>query len=94
MELAPILIAIFAFVIIKNHMEQRAKERARRLQVLEEAIKSGNVDRNTIEDLAATLSGGKPTPKRPDGTPRPRGTSRVTYRSSTRSPRRSRASAT
>lgn len=73
MELAPILIAIFCFVIIKNHMEQRARERARRLQLLEEAIKSGNVDQNTVEDLAAALSGGKPARRRADGTPKPRG---------------------
>ena len=74
MELPIILIAIFCFVILKNHTEQRARERARKLQMLEDAIKSGNVDRNTVEDLAAALSGRKPAPRQTDGTPRPRGT--------------------
>ena len=57
MEMGTILIAIFAYVIIKNHMEQLTKERARKLQLLEEAIKSGNVDRELIHELAASVSG-------------------------------------
>ena len=78
MELAPILIAIFAFVLIKNYNEQQARERARKLDLLEEAIKGGNLDREMVEDLSATLSGRKP-PRRPTGNqtqapPRPRGT--------------------
>lgn len=72
MEMGTILIAIFAYVIIKNHMEQRTKERARKLQLLEEAIKSGNVDRDLIQDLAATFSGKRPAP--PAVERRPRGT--------------------
>ncbi len=80
MELAPILIAIFAFVLIKNYNEQQARERARKLDLLEEAIKGGNLDREMVEDLSATLSGRK-LPRRPAGNqpqaqaqPRPRGT--------------------
>ena len=73
MELAPILIAIFCFVIIKSHMDQRGKERARKLQILEEAIKGGNMDREMVDALAATLSGRRPTPRKPQVEPRPRG---------------------
>ena len=51
-----VLIAIFAFVLIKNHTEQRAKERARKLQLLEDAIKSDNVDRDLVQNLAASLA--------------------------------------
>ena len=74
MELTTILIAIFCFVILKNHMEQKAKDRSRKLQILEEAIKGGNLDRDMIDDLAATLSGRRPNPRRPQVEPRPRGT--------------------
>ncbi len=73
MDVATILIAIFCFVIIKNHMDHRAKERARKLQILEEAIKGGNLDRDMVDDLAATLSGRRPA-RRPQAQPRPRGT--------------------
>ncbi len=73
MELAPILIAIFAFVLIKNYNEQQARERARKLDLLEEAIKGGNLDRDMIDALGATLSGRRPA-RRPEAGPRPRGT--------------------
>ena len=74
MELGTILIAIFVFVLIKGHSEQRAKERARKMQLLEDAIKSGNVDRDLIQDLAATFSGKRPAPATPPVERRPRGT--------------------
>ena len=74
MEVGTILIAIFAFVIIKGHSEQRAKERARKLQLLEDAIKSGNIDRDLIQELAATFSGKRPAPATPAVERRPRGT--------------------
>lgn len=75
MEIGTILIAIFAYVIIKNHMEQRTKERVRKLQLLEEAIKSGNVDRELIHELAASVSGRRPAPAtRPTAEQRPRRT--------------------
>jgi hypothetical protein len=73
MELPTILVAIFCFVILKNHMDQKAKERGRKLQILEEAIKGGNLDRDMVDDLAATLSGRRPA-RRPQAEPRPRGT--------------------
>ncbi len=74
MEMGTILIAIFVFVLIKGHSEQRAKERARKLQLLEDAIKSGNVDRDLVQELAATFSGKRPQATRPPAEQRPRGT--------------------
>ena len=68
-----VLIAIFCFVILKNHMDQKAMERGRKLQILEEAIKGGNLDRDMIDALGATLSGRRPA-RRPEAGPRPRGT--------------------
>lgn len=64
MELAVILIPIFLFVLFRAALESRAKERAERLRVLEEAIKTPGIDRATIHSLAHQLTG-KKAPKPP-----------------------------
>lgn len=57
MELAYILIPIFAFVLIKNVLEQRGQARTEHLKLLEEALKNPAVDRQTLETLTFQLTG-------------------------------------
>lgn len=60
MELFWILFLVFAFVMAKNAFEQRAKQRADSLRLLEEALKNPAVDRNLIETLTAQFTGQRP----------------------------------
>ena len=60
MELAIILVPIFVFVLFRSAMESRQKDRAEKLRVLEEAIKTPGIDRATINSLAHQLTGKKP----------------------------------
>ena len=69
MELAVILIPIFAFVLVKMFLEQRANARSDNLRLLEEALKNPALDRATIESLTYQLTGHR--------SPRAGGTSRV-----------------
>jgi len=57
MELATILVPIFAFVIVKMVLEQRAKARTDNVRLLEEALKNPALDRATIESLTFQLTG-------------------------------------
>jgi len=57
MELATILVPILAFVIVKMVLEQRAKDRADNVRLLEEALKNPALDRATIESLTFQLTG-------------------------------------
>lgn len=65
MEVVYILIPVFAFVLIKRAMDQRAQERTARLSLLENALKNPAVDRAAIEALAQQLTGRAPAPRRP-----------------------------
>ncbi|MFY9341948.1 MAG: hypothetical protein WAT39_05640 [Planctomycetota bacterium] len=57
MELAVILIPIFAFVLVKIVLDHRAAARADNVRVLEEALKSPHLDRPTLESLTYQLTG-------------------------------------
>ncbi len=64
MELAFILVPIFAFVLVRGVLEQRAKERGDRLRMLEQALQNQNLDRATLAALAQQLTGAKPPAER------------------------------
>lgn len=61
MEIVFLLAPILAFVLIRGALDQRGRERARKLQVLEEAMKNPSLERGTVESLAYQLTG-NPTP--------------------------------
>jgi len=57
MDLAVILIPIFVFVLLKIVLEHRAQARSDNVRLLEEALKSPHVDRQTLENLTWQLTG-------------------------------------
>jgi hypothetical protein len=57
MDLAVILIPIFVFVLLKIVLEHRAQARSDNVRLLEEALKSPQVDRQTLENLTWQLTG-------------------------------------
>ena len=60
MEVALILVPIFAFVVIKMVLEHRATARAENLRLLEEALRNAALDRGTLESLTYQLTGRRP----------------------------------
>lgn len=60
MELMFILVPIFAFVLAKMLLDQRAKSRSDNLRLLEEALSNPALDRATIESLTFQLTGQRP----------------------------------
>ena len=64
MELLFILVPIFAFVVLRGVLDQRAKERLERLRVLEEALRNPAIDRGTVTSLAQQLTGARPPGQR------------------------------
>ncbi len=60
MEVAYILIPIFAFLIVRAVLEHRATARAENLRLLEEALRNPALDRATIESLTHQLTGRRP----------------------------------
>jgi hypothetical protein len=66
-----IIAVIFVFVIIKHGMDTKAKQDRERLRLIEEALRQGNLDDKSREELMGTLTGRKPQP-RPDRAPAPR----------------------
>ena len=60
MELAAILVPIFAFVVVKRMLEHQAAARAANVRLLEEALKNPALDRATIESLTFQLTGHRP----------------------------------
>ncbi len=65
-----IIITIFVFVIVKHAMDTKAKQDRERLRLIEEALRSGNLDDRSREELMGTLTGRKPTEaSRPSGAP-------------------------
>ena len=61
MQVVWILIPIiFVFVLIRGIFDQRAKERAERTRLLEEALKNPTIDRTTLTTLAHQLTGVRP----------------------------------
>lgn len=59
MELLFILVPIFAFVLVRQSMETRAKERAERMRLLEQALANPAVDRQTLAMLTQQLTGAR-----------------------------------
>lgn len=55
-----VLFVIFSFVVVMTITQNRAKERRDKLRILEEAIRSGNVDPATKQELVAELTGRRP----------------------------------
>lgn len=64
MELAFILVPIFAFILVRNFLDQRSSERSERMRMLEKALANPNVDRATLTALAQQLTGAKPPNER------------------------------
>jgi hypothetical protein len=62
MELTFILIPVFVFVLLKMVIDHRAQARADNVKLLEEALKSPQVDRPTLESLTYQLTGHRPRP--------------------------------
>jgi hypothetical protein len=60
MDLLLILVPIFAFVLMKMVLDQRAQARKDQVRLLEEALKNPAVDRTLLETLAFQLTGNKP----------------------------------
>lgn len=57
MELTYILIPIFVFVLLKMVLDQRSEAREQNVKLLEDALKSPQVDRPTLEALTYQLTG-------------------------------------
>ena len=57
MEFAAIMSSVFSFLLIKIILDQRAKTRSQNVKLLEEALKSPQVDRPTLETLTYQLTG-------------------------------------
>lgn len=57
MDFAVILVPIFVFVLLKMALEHRAQARSENVRLLEEALKSPQVDRQTLESLTFQLTG-------------------------------------
>jgi hypothetical protein len=60
MELAYILLPIFAYAALKVWLDHRATSRAENLRLLEEALRNPALDRATIESLTHQLTGRRP----------------------------------
>lgn len=60
MELLFILIPIFVFVLLKMVLDQRAQAQQDRVRLIEEALKSPNIDRQALESLTFQLTGQRP----------------------------------
>lgn len=60
-----VLVVIFAFVVAMTITQNRAKERRERLKVLEEAIRSGNLDPAMKQELVGELTGKRPEAPKP-----------------------------
>ncbi|MBX3465016.1 MAG: hypothetical protein KF830_17745 [Planctomycetes bacterium] len=57
MEVALILLPIFAYLVVRRGLDYRAAVRADTVRLLEEALRNPAVDRATIESLAHQLTG-------------------------------------
>lgn len=57
-----IILVIFVFVLIKHAMDTKAKQDRDRFRLIEEALRSGNLDDRSREELMGTLTGRKPAP--------------------------------
>lgn len=57
MEAIPILGIIFLFVYGVIHIDNRKKERQQRLRILEEAVRTGQLDEQMRAEIVAGLSG-------------------------------------
>ena len=60
MDLAVILVPIFVFVLLKIVLDHRAQARSDNVRLLEEALKSPQVDRQILENLTWQLTGKRP----------------------------------
>lgn len=64
MELLYILGPILAFVLIRGQLDQRNRIETQRMQLMEQALRQGQLDRHSLELLAQHL-GGKPPAQPP-----------------------------
>jgi hypothetical protein len=65
MELAFILAPILAFVLIRGQLDQRNRMEAQRMQLMEQALRQGQLDRHSLELLAQHVGGKPPAPPQP-----------------------------
>lgn len=54
------LVVIFCFVSVMVASQNRARERREKLRIIEEAIRSGNLDAATQQEFVAELTGRRP----------------------------------
>lgn len=54
------LFVIFLFVAVMIYLQHRAKERQERMRILEEALRSGQLDEVTKAELVSELTGRRP----------------------------------
>ena len=76
------LATIFAFILIKHAMDTHAAHEQEKLRLLEEALRQGNMDEKSKEDLMESLTGRRPSspPTPPPAVPqRPRGPNEVGF---------------
>jgi hypothetical protein len=60
-----IIAVIFIFVLIKHTMDTKAKQDRERLRLIEEALRSGNLDDRSREELMGTLTGRRQSAPKP-----------------------------
>lgn len=60
MEILQILSPILGFVLLRGWTEQKARERADRLKLLEQALANPAIDRATLQELTQSLTGARP----------------------------------
>jgi hypothetical protein len=65
-----ILAVIFVFVTAMTISQNRAKERRERLRVIEEALRSGNLDAGEKQELMSQLTGRRPRRRETEHEPR------------------------
>lgn len=62
MELAVILLPLLVFILIRGQLEQKNRLEAQRMQLLEQALRQGQLDRHGVEQLTQQLGSVPPPP--------------------------------
>ena len=58
-SIVSLVAVVFLFTYAKSQTEQKAKEREKKMELLEKALANPNVDRATVQTLTQQLTGGK-----------------------------------
>ncbi len=62
-----LVVLVYLMSLGKSQMEQKAKERAQKMEMLEKALQNPNLDRATVQLLSQQLAGVKPENQRGTG---------------------------